>query len=93
MKVKVNLHSIVEAWEVFHLGAEDEVSKLSKGQEDDEEHYSKSCQILCTTSQGRAELGHCLIEANVLEYLWITDKKVNDPFKYHDKMTRENCET
>ena len=65
----MNLHSIVKTWEVFNLSAKDKVTKLGKGQEDDEEHNSKTCQILCTTGQGWAQLGHGLVETNVLKYL------------------------
>ncbi len=62
-------HSIVKAAEVTNLSTEDEVAKLSEGQEDDEKHDSKTSQILSTASQGGGQLSHGLVEADVLEYL------------------------
>ena len=47
----MNLHSIVEAAEVSHLRAEDEVSQLRECQEDDGEHDGEPGQILSTAGQ------------------------------------------
>jgi hypothetical protein len=63
------LHRILKAREVLDLGTKDEVAKLSESQEDDEEHDGKTCQILGTTGKGGGELGHGLVEADVLENL------------------------
>lgn len=63
------LHSIIKAAEVLDLSSKDEVSKLCKGQEDDEEHDCESSQVLSTSSQCRGELSHGLVETDVLEHL------------------------
>ncbi len=60
---------MLKAAEVLDLGAEDQVTELSEGQEDDEEHDSETCQVLGTARQGGGELGHRLVEADVLENL------------------------
>ena len=46
------LHGCIEAAEVLDLSSKDEISKLSKGQEDNEEHHCKTSQVLGTASQG-----------------------------------------
>ena len=45
-----NLQSILKAAEVFDLGAEEQVSQLSEGQEDDDEHDKEACQVLSTAA-------------------------------------------
>ena len=62
-------HGIAETAEVFDLGAEDEITELSEGKEDDEEHDSKTSQILSTARQGGAQLSHRLVETDVFEHL------------------------
>ena len=64
-----NIHGIVKAAEIFNLCSKDEVPKLGKGQKDDEEHDSKSSQILSTASQSRGQLGHCFVKTDVFEHL------------------------
>ena len=63
-------HGCIEALEVTDLCTKDEVAELRERQEDDEEHDSEASKILGTTSQGRWQLRHRLVEADVLEHLW-----------------------
>ncbi len=51
------------------MSTEDEVTQLREGEEDDEEHNSESSQVLRASSQSGAQLGHRLVEADVLEHL------------------------
>jgi len=51
------------------LSAEDEVSELGKGEEDDEEHDGKASQVLGAGTERRRQLRHRLVETDVLEYL------------------------
>ena len=67
--IKPYLQRILEVAEIFHLGSEEQVTELGEGQEDDEEHHGEARQILGTLSEGRGQLSHCLVEADVLEDL------------------------
>jgi len=46
------LHGSFKAAEVNDLRAEDEVTELSKGQEDDEKHDGKAKEILGASAEG-----------------------------------------
>ena len=75
-----DLHSRLEAAEILHLGAEDQVAELRKGQEDDEEHDGETGEILGAGGEGGGELSHGLVEADVFEHL--------DPCKEHHNGNR-----
>ncbi len=66
---KLYSHSRDEAVEVLHLSAEQQVSELSEGKEDDEEHDGKASEVLGTARQCGGKLSHGLVEADVLEDL------------------------
>lgn len=63
------LQGVLEVAEVLHLCTKEEITQLCEGQKDDEEHDSKASQVLGTTPQGGRQLGHRLVEADVLEDL------------------------
>ena len=65
----LNLQGVLEVAEVLHLGSKQQVAELGEGQEDDEEHHSKPGQVLGALPQGRGQLGHRLVETDVLEDL------------------------
>ena len=70
MHIKSNdLQGVLKVAEVLDLCSKQQVAKLGEGQEDDEEHHSKSGQVLGTLPQGRGQLGHSFVEADVLEDL------------------------
>ena len=54
---------------VLHGGAEDHVAGLAEGHEDDDEHEPESGQVLAALDQRAGQLGHGLVEADVLEEL------------------------
>ena len=54
---------VVEAAVVEDLGAEEEVSELDEGSEDDEEHNEEADHISSTLGQCSRELSHCLINS------------------------------
>lgn len=66
-----HLQGITKASEVSHLSTKDEVSQLTKSKEDDEEHDRKSSQVLGAVGNGRGQLGHGFVEADVFENLKI----------------------
>jgi len=45
------LHGIIEAGEIFDLGAEDKVAELGEREENDEEHDGKSGKIFGACSE------------------------------------------
>ena len=53
----------------LYLGAKDHVSELGEGKEDNEEHDSKAGHVPSTPAQGAGQLGHRLVEGDVLEQL------------------------
>jgi len=53
------------------LATEEKITKLSKGEKDDKEHDRKSTQILGAFAQGRRQLSHRFVKADVFEYLKI----------------------
>lgn len=65
----VNLHRILECSKAFDLNAERQVTQLSVGKEDDEEHDCKARNIPCAFGQRFAQLCHGLVEADVFEHL------------------------
>jgi len=65
----VVLHGRREAGEVGHLRAEDEVTELGEGEEDDEEHDGEAGEIFGASSKCGRQLRHGLVEADVLEDL------------------------
>lgn len=69
MKGAEHPHALDESAKVFHLGPEKQVAQLGIGEKHDEEHDSKAQDILGTAGQCGGELGHGLVEADVLEYL------------------------
>jgi hypothetical protein len=60
---------ILEVAEVLNLGSKQQVAELGEGQEDDDEHHKEPSQILGAGAQGGGQLGHGLVEADVLENL------------------------
>lgn len=62
-------HAVDESAKVLHLGPKNQVAKLGIGEEDNEEHDSEAQDVLGTASQCGGELGHGLVEADVLEDL------------------------
>ena len=64
-----HLQGVLKVAEVLDLCSKEEVTELGEGEEDDEEHHGKPCQVLGTLPQGGGELGHSLVEADVLENL------------------------
>ena len=62
-------HAVAKGVEILEVWSEDEVAELGEGEEHDEEHDSEGCQVLGTAAQGRRQLRHRLVEADVLEYL------------------------
>lgn len=65
----VNLQRVREAAEVFDLSSKEQVTKLGEGQEDDDKHHEEASQIFGAATQGRGQLGHRLVETDVLEDL------------------------
>jgi hypothetical protein len=51
-----------------YLRAEHQIAELSVGQKHNEKHYGKASHVLGASAQGHAELGHCLVEADIFEY-------------------------
>ena len=64
-----DLQGVLKVAEVLDLGSEEQVAELSESEEDDEEHDGKASQILGTSAQSGWQLGHRLVEADVLEDL------------------------
>lgn len=62
-------HALDESAKVFHLGPEKQVAQLGIGEKHKEEHDGKAQDVLGTAGQRGGELGHGLVEADVLEYL------------------------
>lgn len=69
MKGAGHTHALDESAEVFHLGPKKQVAELGIGEENNEEHYSKTQDVLGTAGQRGGELSHGFVEADVLEYL------------------------
>jgi hypothetical protein len=67
-----NLHGSRKAVEVGDLRAEDKVTELGKRQKDYEKHDGESEQVFCRGAESRRQLGHSLVETDVLEDLWQT---------------------
>ena len=63
------LQRVFKATEILDLSTKQQVTELSEGQEDDEEHDKESGQILGTAAQSGRQLGHGLVEADVFEDL------------------------
>ena len=53
----------------LYLRPEQQVSQLCEGEEDDEEHHAESGHVFGATGKGGAQLGHGLVEGDVLEEL------------------------
>jgi len=62
-------HSKVELAVGLHLCAEDKISKLRKGEENDDKHDSKAEYVLGTRCHCRWQLRHCSVEADKLKQL------------------------
>jgi hypothetical protein len=67
LKIFGNLHGFAKCAEIFNLCAEYQVSKLCISKEYDEKHDSKASDICCATCYRLSQLGHCFVEACVLE--------------------------
>lgn len=65
------LHAFIECAEGFNLCSEKQISKLSIGKEDDEEHDGEAQNVCSTAGKSRRQLGHGLVKADVLEYLQV----------------------
>jgi len=64
-----NSQWVLEVAEALDLGAKEQVAELGEGEEDDEEHDGEPRQVLGAAAQGRRQLRHRLVEADVLEDL------------------------
>ena len=49
--IRRNLQGVLKVAEILHLRTEEQITKLCKGQEDNEEHDGKASQIFGTTSK------------------------------------------
>ena len=67
--IHLNSHAVSVCREISDLGTKDKVTPLGISQENDEEHDSKTSNILSTTSQSWLKLGHGFVETDVFEYL------------------------
>ena len=63
------LHGRDETVKVLNLSTEEKVAELSKSKEDYEEHDGEASKIFGAAREGRGQLCHCLVEADVLENL------------------------
>lgn len=63
------LHALDKGAERFNLRPKQQVSKLSVGEENDEEHDGKAQDVFSTTAQCGGQLGHGLVKTDVLENL------------------------
>ena len=64
-----DLHGVLKCAEAFDLDTECQVTQLRVSKEDDEEHDGETGNILGTMSECFTQLGHCLVETDVLEHL------------------------
>ena len=55
---------------------------MSERQEDDEEHDSEASEVLGTARKGGGQLGHGLVETDVLEHLGSVNRTVINPQKW-----------
>uniref|UniRef100_A0A2C9JZG1 EF-hand domain-containing protein n=1 Tax=Biomphalaria glabrata TaxID=6526 RepID=A0A2C9JZG1_BIOGL len=60
---------VLKATEVFHLSTKKEITQLGESQENDDKHHKESSQVFSTATQGRRQLGHCLVKTYILEDL------------------------
>ena len=72
------LHALDEGAERLNLCPKEQISKLSIGEEHDEEHDGKAQDIFSTSSQCGGQLSHGLVKTDVLENL--KDEKKNTVF-------------
>lgn len=63
------LHALDKGAERFNLCPKQQVSKLSIGEENNEEHDGKAQDVFSTTAQCGGQLGHGLVKTDVLENL------------------------
>lgn len=67
--LRVALHALDKGAEGFNLCPKQQVSKLSVGKEDNEEHDGKAQDVFCTATQCGGQLSHGLVETDVFENL------------------------
>lgn len=65
----VPLHALDKGAKGFNLCPKEQVSKLSVGKEDNEEHDGESQDVFSTAAQCGGELSHGLVETDVFENL------------------------
>lgn len=63
------LHALDKSAKGFHLSPEQQVSKLSVGKEDNEEHDGEAQNVFSAATQGGRQLSHGLVETDVFENL------------------------
>lgn len=63
------LHALDKRAERFNLRPKEQISKLSVGEEHDEEHDGKAQDIFSTSTQCGGQLSHGLVKTDVLENL------------------------
>ena len=67
-----HLQGIWQVAEVSDLSTKEQITELGKCKEDDEEHDKETNDIFLSFAEGARQLGHCLVETHILEYLWQT---------------------
>lgn len=66
---QIPLHALDERAERFDLRPKEQISKLSVGEEHDEEHDGEAQDIFSTSTQCGRQLSHGLVKTDVLENL------------------------
>lgn len=67
--LSVALHALDKGTEGFNLCPKQQVSKLSVGEEDNEEHDGEAQDVFSTAAQCGGQLSHGLVETDVFENL------------------------
>lgn len=80
--LRAPLHALDEGAKGLHLCPKQQVSKLSVGEEDNEEHNGEAQDVFSTATQSGGQLGHGLVETDVFENL--KEFKENE-YKYVDE--------
>lgn len=67
--LRVALHALDKGAEGFNLCPKQQISKLSVGEEDNEEHDGEAQDVFSTATQCGGQLSHGLVETDVFENL------------------------
>lgn len=88
--LRVALHALDKGAEGFNLCPKQQISKLSVGEENNEEHDGEAQDVFRTATQCGGQLSHGLVETDVFENLEkCKGSKYNYAHTYPDRLVRK----